>query len=254
MRAFFSTFAATCLFYLAAVAQKKIEVPYFGNMTSEELCGSSDCKPTNAQYWATVKGGKLYDGVPGNILGRSFRKGIFETNPCVSRVPSDNDVNVLGIHNLSGKVEENKKKDFDATINANLTRLINQQNLPDSIKAELIAQIKNSVETATSRNVELVYRVVELKQPYIDEQVDACLARLERKRKILTGVSLITVKGDWTSNTLRDAFRKFEANATLFSSLSADVKTNYEKSKQTLLSGNFEPFSLIISTAYKYKG
>lgn len=243
-----------CFISVVAKAQKKIEVPYFGTMTPVELCGLPACKPTISPYWAMVNGGKFYDGVPGNILGRSFKKSVFETNSCVFKVPIDNDVNVFATHNLSGKVQENKKKDFDATINANLTRLINSQNLPDSIKANLLAQIKNSVESATSKNIELIYKVVELKQPYIDEQVNACYAHLERKHKIVTGVSLISLKGNWTSNTLSDAFKKFEINAALFKSLSAEIKANYEKTKETLLNGNFEPFSLVLVTSYKYKG
>lgn len=234
-------------------AQNTVNVPYFGKMTSLELCGSPNgCKSPTSPYWASVKDGKYYDGTPGSILGRGF-KTIFDSYPCVTRIPVDTDVDTHNIHNLSGKVQENKKKEFDATIKANLTRLINSQNLPDSIKADLLTQLNNSVESATTRNIELVYKVLGLKQPYIDDQVKTCYTTLQKKHMVVTGISLISIKGNWTSNTLKDAFKKFEANAALFKSLSAEVKINYEKTKETLLNGSFEPFSTIHSVSYLYK-
>jgi hypothetical protein len=237
-----------------ANAQSSIQVPYFGTMTSQELCGRPTCQPGMGGFWAPVKGGRLYDGEVGNILGRSFRKSLFETSPCTQRTPTENDINVLARNDLSGRVEESKKKNFDAEVNANLAKLINTQIvLPESVKANLLAQLKNAVETETSQNIELEYKIIELKQPYVDSEVDGCYARLPKRHKIITGIGVITVKGSWASNTLKKAFNNFEANASAFDGLSAEAKAEYERSKERVLSGKFDPLSMIINSSYKYK-
>jgi hypothetical protein len=240
---------------LRSIGQKRIYVSYFGNMTSLELCGSKKtCKPTNAKNWAYVTGEKFYNGNPASALGRAFESTIHESSPCVTKLPTFADLDSFNIHDLTGKVEETKKRQLELEIVANLTRLLNEQiNLPDSIKADLAAQIDNTVKTETSHEIELRYKVYELKQEYVDEQILSCIKNLSDGQKVSVGISVVTVRGSWTSNTLKEIFRKFEANASVFQNLSAELKASYESSKNRVLEGTFQPFSLIVSDAYRTK-
>jgi hypothetical protein len=241
-------------FYANAQKVSDVYVPYFGKMTSIEVCGMPKCKPGAGAKWASIKDALFYEGEAGSILGRYYIKSIFETSPCVRVAPKEQDIIITGRSVLNGKVEEDKKRNFDAQLSADLARIIDALgNMPAEVKADLQAQVRNSVTSETANNIDLEYKVIQLKNDYISSQVAACFGNLPKKSKVILGIGLITVNGSWTSNTLQKAFRNFEANSSAYKALSAEAKADYEKNKNRALSGNFDAFPLIISASYNYK-
>ena len=115
-------------------------------------------------------------------------------------------------------------------------------------------ELGNTVSKETTNSIDLKFQIIQLKKAYIASEANKCLAKLDKKGKVVTGFSVLYVSGTWTSNTLNTALYNFELKAGLKDKLSTEAKLEYEKSKERVLSGNFKPFSIIIAEAYKEKG
>ena len=242
-------FATTSLF-----AQSKIQVPYFKTLSGNEICGSQYCIP-NIGIWAPIKGGYLFDGDAKKIFGRKFGKdGIFDNSPCATRLPNDSEFKTLRKGTLSGTLDVTKKTDFDSKVNADLTKIFDQYvNVNDTVKADLLAELKRTVDLKSKATVELEYEIIQLENGFLDNEIENCRKNLGKKDKVIIGVSVLKVSGTWNSNTLKDVFVNFEAKAEAFKALDGDAKYKYEQSKQKVLNAQFEPFSMIFNVAYKLK-
>src|SRR5690606_27496300 len=97
-------------------------------------------------------------------------------------------------------------------------------------------------------------KIIQLKNTgEIDKQVSQAFSKLEKGQKLITGISVVTISGKWTSNTLREALDEFELNVGLNDILSADAKLKYDKSKERVLEGEVKEFGFIIGDSYKLK-
>jgi len=237
-----------------ATAQKTINVPYFGKMTAQELCGSSTefCQPTSSSRFAKVKA-KVYKGEIEYELFRKFKKSIFETTPCSNSELSANDYTISSSNTLTASVESKEKKSFDQKLEANLTKIIGRffGKLDESIKADIKAELIKNIESETNQEIELEYIVYDLTQRFIDDNLSTCMDSDPKKRKIVTGISILTVSGEWTTDVFKKTFTNFEGNVQAFNALSVESKNEYEKEKKVILDGNFEAISIIFSVAYR---
>lgn len=235
-------------------AQSKIKVPYFDKMTAMEICGETTnfCQPTSSEKWAPVKG-KIFKGKIEYELFRSFKNTIFETAPCPNAKLTDKDFVSKSIHKLQGSVASIEKQKFDEKIKANLTDLINKYftSLSKSIKADIEAELVKNIKKETSQKIKLEYRTYDLTDAFIDDQLENCLSSIPKGQKVVTGISVLTIDGSWTTNTLKQTFANFEANVTAYDALTLESKNQYEKDKQTILTGDFEPLSVIFAVAYR---
>jgi len=242
-------FATTTLF-----AQSKIQVPYFKTLSGREICGSQNCNPTIG-VWAPIKGGYLFDGDAKKIFGRKFGKsGIFDNSPCATRLPNETEFKTLKSGTLNGTLDITKKSEFDVKVNADLTKIINQYvSVNETVKADLIAELKKIVDAKSEATIELEYKIIQLESNYLDTEIEQARKTLGKKEKIIIGLSVLTVSGSWNSNTLKDVFANFEANAAAFKALDAKAKLDYEQSKKKVLEAKFDAFSMIFNVAYKLK-
>lgn len=245
-------------------AQSKIQVPYFKTLSGNEICGSQNCIANNANTWATIYGGYLYDGDASKIFGRKYktygtigrifgkRGGIFENSSCASRLPNENEYKELRKGNLQGILDITKKTDFESKVNADLTKIINQYvNVNPTVKADLLAELKKTVDLKSNATVDLEYRIIQLEQEFLDNEIENCIKSLSKGEKVIVGLSVLTVAGTWNSNTLKEVFANFEANAGAFKALDAEAKSIYEQSKQKVLTAKYEPFSMIFNVTYR---
>lgn len=231
-------------------AQEKIQVPYFQTLSGMEICGTENCNPT-VGAWVPLVGGYLYDGDPKSILGRKMGKKINDNRKCTSREPNDNEFQTLREGTLNGTLDIDKKDEFDVQVTTELTKIINQFiDVSKEVKAELLAEIENSVKSKSNAKIELKYKIIQLHRSYLDTEIETCRKTLKRSETVIAGISVLTVSGNWNSSTLKDIFRTFEANAKAFKMLDADAKLKYEESKNKVLEAKFEPFSLIFNVAY----
>jgi hypothetical protein len=206
-------------------AQSKIQVPYFKTLSGNEICGSPNCNPTIG-IWAPIKGGYLFDGDAKKIFGRKFGKsGIFDNLPCATRLPNETEFEIRKKGTLNGTLDVTKKSDFDSKVTADLTKIINQYvSVNETVKADILAELKRTVDTKSSAIIELEYNIIQLNNSYLDTEIEEARKKLGKKEKIIIGLSVLTVSGTWNSNTLKDVFANFEASAEAFKAFDADAK------------------------------
>jgi hypothetical protein len=94
---FKTTIVVALLATSSLFGQSKIQVPYFNTLSGGEICGTPECIANNANTWAQIKGGYLFDGDASKIFGRKYktygffarifgkRGGIYENTPCATR-------------------------------------------------------------------------------------------------------------------------------------------------------------------------
>jgi hypothetical protein len=248
------TIIAISLASCTLFAQSKIQVPYFKTLSGTEICGSPNCNPTIGA-WAQIKGGYLFDGDVKKVFGRKFGKaGIFDNSPCVMRSPNDNEFKTLKKGTLKGTLDVAKKNEFESKVNADLMKLIEQYaDVTDQVKADLLAELKRTVEARSKAAIELEYKIIQLENDFLDSEIEKCRNNLNKNEKVIVGLSILTVSGNWNSNTLKELFTNFEANVEAFKALDVEAKYRYEQSKQKILNAQFEPFTMIFNVAYKQK-
>jgi hypothetical protein len=245
----------TLLFSINGYSQKR-KIPFFGKVKLTELCGSSDCRPSYGIKAYVHKKDKLYyNGNYNSILGRVITGSIFDTDASGIGNITKNDVDYFVEHNGSGSLEKNSKTEFDANVTANLTQILkNTIDLPEDLKAKLIAELDKTVTKNTQNEISFSFKIIQLKNTgEIDKQVSEAFSKLKKGQKLITGISVVTISGKWTSNTLREALDEFELNIGLNDVLSADAKLKYDKSKERVLEGEVKEFGFIIGDSYKLK-
>lgn len=248
-------FLITIIFSLHGYSQKR-NIPFFGKVKMIELCGSSDCRPTYGIKAYIHKKDKLYyNGDYNSILGRVFTKSIFDTkSSSISNITRE-DVEYYNEHTGSGSVKQKSKTEFDANVTANLVQLLKGTiELPEELKAKILSEVDHIVTRNTKNEITFSFKIIQLKNTGdIDKEVTEAFSKLEKGEKLITGISVVTISGKWTSNTLKEVIDKFELNVGLDDNLSADAKLKYEKSKERILEGEVKEFSFIIGDSYKLK-
>lgn len=132
--------------------------------------------------------------------------------------------------------------------------LRNKIDLSEDLKAKLIAELDKTVTRKTKNKISFSFKIIQLKNTgEIDKQVSKAFSKLEKGQKLITGISVVTISGQWTSNTLKEALGEFELNVGLNDVLSADAKLKYDKSKERILEGEVKEFGFIIGDSYKLK-
>jgi hypothetical protein len=236
-------------------SQKK-NIPFFGKVKMIELCGSSDCRPgINIKAYVHKNDKLYYNGDYNSILGKVFTSSIFDTEASGITNITRNDVDYFVEHNGSGSIDKRSKTEFDTNVTANLRQLIGSAiNLPEDLKVQLIAQIDNTVTNKTKTDIEFSFKIIQLKSVgNIGAQLADAFSEMESGEKIITGISVVTISGRWTSNTLREVLNSFEVGVGLNESLTGEAKLEYEESKNRALEGEVKEFSFIIGDSYKKK-
>lgn len=243
------------LMFINAYSQKQ-EIPFFGKVELKELCGSNNCLGSYGIKAYVHKNDKLYyNGDYNSILGRVFKKSIFDTKPSGLRSITNEDVDYFAEHKGTGKLEKNTKVEFDANLTANIDEILkNEIQLPEEFKIKLLTESKNTVSKRSGNTIDFSFRIIQLKNVGdIDKQLNEAFVKLEKGEKIITSISVVSISGQWTSNTLKEVFDNFELNAALNDKLSVESKLKYEKSKDLVLKGEVKEFSFIIGDTYKIK-
>ena len=235
---------------------QKLKIPFFGKIKLTELCGSKNCLPSYGIKAYVHKNDKLYyNGDYNSILGRVISNSIFDTESSGIDDITKDDINYYVEHNGNGSVKQESKTEFDTNVTSNLTELLKSSiELPEDLKIKLLADIDNTVTKNTKNKITFSFKIIELKKVgEIDRQVTKAFSKQEKGQKIVTGISVVTISGKWTSNTLKEVLNEFELSAGLNDILSAGAKLKYEKSKERILEGEVKEFGFIIGDSYKLK-
>lgn len=231
-----------------------INIPYFDPLSPDEVCGgySSYCQSTSSRKWSKLKPGVDYDGKVGNVLGRKFIS-IYEDSPCVAIRPTNEDVNITGVHNLSGTLSESSLNEFKSNLNINITDFLDEfiKGIPEALKAEVRLQASILVNDKLNHQIDLEYKRIELKKEFMDGvNFQSCKSALQEKEHVITGISVITVSGEWSKKTVKNILANVESTVG-YTSLSAEIKNKYENDKSQVLNGRFEPITYYFTATYR---
>lgn len=243
-------FTALATFFISGCA---IKVPYFDDLKPEEVCGgfSKWCQPTGSLHWAKVEPAKEYHNDVSRILGRKFTN-VFQTAPCVETKPTMNDVDVDGRQVLQGSIKSESKNEFKSKVDADIVKLVeaNIGTQLESLSLDLKAEVSAVTQSNLTQEIDLEYKRIHLNDAYIDAHLDQCLVKLESDENVATGIGVITVEGNWSKKNLTDILAKIESNAG-YSTLSAEAKTEYQRGKDRILNGSFEPITYFFVMTYR---
>jgi len=236
---------------------QSVKIPFFGKMKVQELCGTSDCRPSYGIKAYVHKNDRLfYDGNYNSILGRKFSgKNIFDNHPSGLRKITHDDVNSLFTTDGTANLDRVQKKDFDAKLSADLKQILEMGlQLPPDLKAQLFAKLNNYVQDETNGAIDFSFEILELKKGVdIEMETERILSALEKGEKLITGISIITISGNWETKILKTVLDNFEIELGLKDKLSVDAKLQYDSSKNKLVTGTIQPFSFIIGDSYIIK-
>lgn len=238
----------------------KIKVPYFEPLTAAQLCGGFNryCQPTSSTTFERLREPTdFFDGKPAALLGRSYSM-IYETAACtsvpnfVNRNSTDDDVTYSGQSGVVGTVASESQSAFNAGVSADIDKFVAETfpNFPQEFQAAAKAKLESKMQSALQQNASITYHRMDLTQAFIDAHLGECLDKLPSNRKVITGVSMITVSGDWSQTILRDILTELEASAE-YRSLSADLKASYTQRKSIALQGTFEPLAVPFAVAFR---
>lgn len=236
-----------------ALAGCAIQIPYFEKLSYDEVCGraTKQCVAPGGVKFDWVQPGKDYNGDPASILGRKY-VNVHSTLPCVVTKPIADNIETFGQNKLTGTLTSDSTASFKSEVNADILELIEKYTggLPKDLNADLEAQVNNATNTKLSRKVALEYKRLALKDSFKETtNFSNCLASLKSGERIATGISLITVSGDWSKNTLSDILTKLEATAS-YKNLTADAIADYKTKKNILLNGTFEPVTYFFAVTF----
>jgi hypothetical protein len=231
-----------------------ITVPYFDKLSPDEVCGgfSSDCQSVSSKYWAKVNPGVDYDGKVGNALGRKF-VNVFDDSPCVANQPMDEDINITGRHELKGSLSKNSLNEFKINLEVDLVNFIKQymKDIPNDLDAEITSQVSLKTDIITQNKIDLEYYRISLKKEFTDsDNFQTCMSSLQEKEKVVTGISVIKVSGEWSKETISNVFANIEASVG-YNNLTADAKNKYNRDKSKVLEGKFEPITYYFTVTYR---
>lgn len=226
-----------------------VNVPYFGKIPVDDLCGSysSHCQPTVSRQWAQS------DAIPfegaDTILGWTYTTDLRLRDQCANAKPPL--FEERGVNAFSATVTTTERARVVAALGVDLREFIDRNftALPDSLKAALQVKADDAVKSAVEQRVNLRYRRVEMTTPGVTTQARPCLDALPVGTKVVTGVSVISADGTWTSNRLREAANEFEASAS-YDELGLEGKVEYERQRDAALAGTFEPLHYVFAFSF----
>lgn len=242
----------------AIVAQNNVQIPFFDKIPSKQLSGLSSYFPSNGSAGKVVD--PLYYKKNEDVLGRymDYENDIFNNVGCDYYVP-DSEVDLQSDVQIDGTISAEKKNMFDAEITADLKKLLETSiDLPDSLKVKLAIEIEKTVKKETSSSIKLNFKILQLNTRATDNIKKKCLIYAKglndlklKEVYIITGISVISTKGEFYSKILKDSMSEFEFAIGLEKYLNADLLAKYERSKTTALNGTFQPINLVVAYSYR---
>jgi hypothetical protein len=236
---------------LVSLAGCKITVPYFEDLDPKYVCGnfSEDCQPTSSTNYTLIKKGIDFDGDPNHYLGVSYKK-YFQRDRCINKKITENDIVISGIQTVTGTLKNESKTKFSNKLSADIVALlkINSVPVPSGLEADVTAEIGQSIKNTDTSKVTLEYKRVDLSFDFIADHMAACQNITPKDYDIATGISVITVSGEWAADNLTNSFASIEASVN-YSILSNDAKAEYENAKERVLNGQFQPVSFVFAVA-----
>lgn len=236
---------------------QSVKIPFFGKMTTKELCGTANCLPDYGIRAYVHKNDRLfYDENYNSILGRKFKgKDIFNHRSSGVQKISDDDVNSVFKTEGIATLDKRQKKDFDAKLAADLKQILQSEiQLPDDLKAQLLTKLNNYIQTNTNSSIDFSFEILVLKKgEKIETEIEQILSTLKKGEKLITGISVITINGKWETNVLKNVLSNFEIETGIDNKLSGEIKMKYDNSKNKIVSGTIKPFAFIIGDSYLIK-
>lgn len=231
-------------------ANATVKVPYFEELSENEVCGSNRCQPSFGPRYTFFRNPIDYNGEPESFLGRKY-KSIFNTSPCAP-TPQKGDVEWFGKTSISGKATSNTISTLSGKVKSDVGAVIGRivASLAPSLKANASALVDNTITNASVQNLNLEYQKVTLKQRFWDQHSAACKAAMKNNDMVIGGIAVVRVSGDWTKSRISDILNKLEADASFSSLVSGDAKASYDAEKTKVLAGSFEPTSFVIAASW----
>lgn len=231
----------------------KITVPYFEDLEPKYVCGAVPkyCQPTSSIKFSKVKTGLDYDGDPNHYLGVSY-KNYFQRSRCIDKKITQSDIITSGAQTVTGKLKDESKTEFSNKLSADIVALLklNSVPVPEDLEADIKTDIGQAINNTDTSNIILDYKRIDLSFNFIEDNIASCQNKTPKDHNIATGVSVITVSGNWAANNLTRTFALIEASAS-YNILSNDAKAEYKNTKNRLLNGNFQPVSFVFAVAYR---
>jgi hypothetical protein len=238
----------------------RVNVPFFEPLTTGQLCGGFNeaCQPTSSRTFQRLRDPVDYNGNPASLLGRSY-VSIYEHRPCTStpvyagRTDGADDVEYFGQTGINGRLNGATRAAFNLGLSGDLDAYVAQTfpNFPQGFQAEAKSKLEQKFQSAIGRTASITYHRMDLSRGFMDRELDACLDRLPRNEKVITGVSLITVSGEWSQDIVRETMAELEASAS-YRALSASQRVEFSQRREFALRGTFEPVAVPFAVAYRW--
>lgn len=249
-RIVFIALTAVLIWCNPAVAQ--INVPYFSKLSKYEVCGgfNSYCQPASSRKYHVLRGADF--GGLDEWLGVSYNKTAFQRTPCIGPFSKVDDVRVSGEQSFSASFDKKYNGRLRSVLNADIATYLGAvlTSLPAGLQAKLKADATDKLTTSDNGKANFRYRRYDLTMAAMSNLLSDCYAKTKGKRKVITGVSVIEMSGDWARDRLIDSFGTIEASAD-FIGLSTEVKTAYTDARKKAANGTFQPLAFVIATAWR---
>lgn len=239
----------------AGAASAAIRVPYFKPLSEKAVCGGvpRHCEPTSSRNYQRFGNRPLeYAGDPVGLIGRRLRRNR-NPEPCVTSAITEDNLIRRGGTTVRAEARNQTVSQLHAQVKADLRRLLERitSTLPEGLIANVSAELNNAVTVNSVRHLDLTYERVDLRQEFIDTQLAACQSTLQRNERVVTGVALMTVSGDWARDRLQSVLARLEATATFQRDVTADALARYEANKRLVLNSRLQPTTFIIAAAWR---
>lgn len=252
MKCFLAAALCVSVASIAAPASGQIRTPYFRTLSATEVCGGFNayCQPTSSQRYDRVRGADF--GELSEWLGTSYRDSAFQRSPCVTSLSPNTDVRVSGENRFSAIFNNQYSGALKSKLNVDLDQYLGAvlSVLPIAFQAQLKADATDALTRSGTSRADFVYRRYDLSMAAMGRLLPDCYRRTNGQRKVVTGVSVVEMSGDWARSRLLEGIGKFEAT-TEFIGLSPDIKANYNDRRQRALEGSFQPLSFVIATSWR---
>lgn len=246
---------ALAIFSTPAVAQK-IQVPFFEKLKVSDVCGGASpyCVPTSSLNYDRVNGAD-FNGDLQDWLGTHYKNrngALFNRESCYSDFSVEKDVSTAGLHNFFAIVDNRYAGNINSKLGIDLNKFLGGilSILPIPVGIKLKADATDKLTNSSAKNIGFVYKRIDLKLPAITKMMQVCRPVTGGTDRVVTGISIITVSGEWSYGKIVDAFGEFEASGE-FLGLSPDIKSKYTDERNKALSGKFEPLTMVIGVAYR---
>jgi len=254
MKAFAAMLISSFMLGTALPASAQIDVPYFKKMSKSDVCGgfNSYCQPASSIRYDRVRGADFVDLA--EWLGTSYPdkdNSVFQRSSCTAPFEAT-DVIISGENNFSVSVNNAYTGQLHSKLDVDVAKYLAVvlEVLPGGLAAKLKADATDKLALGNNGKADLTYRRYDLKMTALGRLLPACYAKTKGLRRVITGVSVISMSGSWSRSRLIDSFGAFEATAD-FIGLEPDIKAKYTDRRAKALEGQFKPMSFIIATAWR---